>query len=187
MTTRYEKSAVVPRLAGLHGVARIRAAVLAKVPIKREIAQIRTGDRKIEETSLADAFAAVEPGDRLRGIHVALFTCRADELAVAITYAAPRHPLRRRRGVSVQVRGTDEVAVLGLIACLQRLRGDPHRRGTRRRLEALANSQPDEHRSLTPSRTWWWSNITVGAVAQVIAAALLALGSVLWWALIQLR
>lgn len=179
MTTRYERTIVLPGMVGLHGVAHIRSLVAAKVAIERETVQIDTGDRKIEEASLAEAVEAVEPTDRTRVVHLELFTCRGDELAVAITYVASRNPLRRRRGTEVHVRGTDEVAVLGLAACLQRLRDQRPHRGGPRSSDAPANRPGGDGRGSEHTRTWWWRNITAGAVAQIVAAVLLALGSML--------
>jgi hypothetical protein len=185
MTTRYERSIALPGLTGLGGVATIRNVVLSKVAIKRETAQIETGDRKIDERSLVEAADAVESADRLQAIHVELFTCREDELAVAITHVSSRRLLRRRGTVHVQVRGTDEVSVLGLAGCLERFRDQRRQRGSRSpAISRKPGVAPAGHVS-PRSRTWWWHNITVGAAAQIVATMLIALGSMLWWALVR--
>jgi hypothetical protein len=191
MTTQYWKIVSLHGIADLHGVARIRTFVQAKVGVKGELVQIETDDRKIAEWSLEDAIHALDPIDRRSTAKLVLSTGRTDDLVVTVTLHPAQGRLRQRRGMAhAVVEGTDEVSVLGLAACLERFRNqgryhDPPTQERRRVTGRPGTADPPP----TKRRTWWWQNVTAGALAQVAGTMLFGLlsllVSMLLWAFVR--
>jgi hypothetical protein len=187
MTTKYQKKVPFPGTGDLHDLVRIRTLIQKKVRIERELAHIETDDRKIEEWSLDQAIDALGPADRWRIVQLDLFTDRTDDLAVVITLHPSAGRLRPRRGTACAVvDGIDEVSVRGLAACLEKFRDHDRHRDGRADLEPTRGAAGGDVPNTAPEplRTWWWRNVTAGALAQVVATMLLALLSV-WWAFIR--